>query len=827
VIGAQSNLAVMAVGFWLPAGRSNFFDPNRKRKSVNGFNGYSKRPGEQLTGYEPVAITKDEARLNASVYWRLISVLPSGLGDPASSMRYSCVYPLYNVESVDQISSRIDPDAILMTCRQSDLTAKEWDGVRDRVRGIALLAVADGYYVCLALYDVPEHAAAPDAPDAPEDSVENLLREALTSHIAELVGGNFSSRAANPPAGSKDAGADSAGSKGEPTLAEYRDHNLGMLSFFQIHLIFEGLFNAALDPRVFLDKGGQADAITREYSLGSFVSQIVGDAPVGRGADADQEDAGVPADIVGQMQQLLDLPTNWEKERYFDFFKRVRDTWMNFYVRRELLRQFLRYTSTDTLQLTKWRIESCSRLLLSNMISVAHLRRPLVQAEIPTSDVEENNQQEKYVLVGANEAQLRGYVMLLAAKLPLIETVHLYLRNNRDKLLEIAGDLASDATAAQKWRPINGLWRSWDSLLDSIRESVRGLEQALEQAHMDDMLAETKALRDEEETRAEIERIQERTGGGLTANAGVTVNLVANVVAAASVLIVVASFVLQVTSVPAGLKSLLSVHTNFSPLNDIVTATLILAGAVVGLIVIFLALALIYLLAQIVTGGTIRWMIHLVGRWESQNRRSEERYYYEMDLDLDVEISDRDAETLFSEFAEKLRATGLARQRGGRGQVRLATQRGFGPERTSYHINRASADAARHKIYIAATVNLPPSGARRAWTRWRASDRMRIYVVYEVLFHTPSLEPQYQMEKVRIVSTNDEVIDAARLDALKRLVVEVFVNPWIKAEHRLITSEDAFFSLRAAGTPRARIPAASALAASPTSAVSPLSSASL
>lgn len=791
---ARSNLAVMAVGFWLPVGRSNFFDPTRRRVSVDKFNGYTKKPGERLKGYEPVAVAKDEARLNASVYWRLISVLPSGLGDPASGKRYSCAYPLYNVESVDQISARVDPDALLMTCQQADLTAKEWDGVRDLVRGVALLAVDDGYYVCLALYEAPEHSASAGAP---EDSVEDRLREALTKHIFELVGGDFSSRVANPAPMDTATNTEGAGNSGELTLADYRDRNLGMLSFFQIHLIFEGMYNAALDPRVFLDKGGQAEVITRGYSLGQFVSQIISDAPVDRGAELDS--AGAPADIVGQMQALLDFPQNQAKEWYFDFFKRVRDTWMNFFVRRELLRQFLRYTSTETLQLTKWRIESCSRLLLSDMITVAHLRRPLVQAEIPSSSVETNNQQEKYVLVGANEAQLRGYVMLLAAKLPLIETVQFYLRDNRDKLLEITGNPKDDATAARQWHSINGPWRSWDSLLETITESVRGLAQALEQAHMDDMLAETKALRDEEETRAEIERIQERTGGGLTANAGVTVNLVANVVAAASVLIVVASFVLQVTSVPLGVKSLPSVHTGISPLDGVVTAILILAGAIAGLIVIFLALALIYLLAQFVTGGAIRWMIGLVGRWESQRRQSEERYYYEMDLDLGVQVSDRDAETLFGDFAKKLRAAGPRRPRRATRQVRLATGRGLGPERTSYHINRASADAALHKIYIAATVNLPPAGARRAWTRWMTSDRMRIYVVYEVLFHTPSLEPQYQLEKVRIVSTNDEVIDAARLDALKRLVVEVFVNPWIEAEHSRITPEDAFFSLRATG----------------------------
>jgi hypothetical protein len=522
--------------------------------------------------------------------------------------------------------------------------------------------------------------------------------------------------------------------------------------------------------------------------------------------------SGAVQTSVAQLQTLLHLPEDCDGGAYFRFFEGIRRDWVNKNVRRDLLRQFLRFTSTDTLHMTKWRIESCSRLLLAKMIGIANLRRPLIQAEVPINHEEEkNNRQEQYILVGANEGQLRGYVMLLAAKLPLIEGVQLYLQNNHDKLEELAGRADSDA-ARPFWEPINGLWRSWDSLLKSIRDSIAGLEQALEQANMDEMLAETQALRDEEETRAEIERIQERSAGGLTPNSNRTVSVVANVVAAASVLIVVANFGLQLpklrlSNVPTELQPWRYIPSYLAPLTDVLAAILILGVAAAALVVIILVLAVVYLLAQAATAPVLRWIFHLAGRLENRRRKREEQYYYEMDLDLPADMSETRALQLFEGDFRQETSNCMPVTKEDKYLPRVEARRGFRPERTSYHINRTSRGAAQHKVYIAATVCWPRSGRRLMLAWWLPKDRMRIYVVYEVLFHTRSNKPTYRLEKIRVVSTTDETVTPVRLDQLKHLVVNVFVNPWLESPLDMVIGKkvndddpqiDAFFSMTAA-----------------------------
>ena len=190
--------------------------------------------------------------------------------------------------------------------------------------------------------------------------------------------------------------------------------------------------------------------------------------------------------------------------------------------------------------------------------------------------------------------------------------------------VETFADARAQDAITSLWASLDPLWLAWDALLKATRDSIQGLEQALEQAHMDDMLAETRALRDEEETRAEIERIQERTANLLSPNADRTVSLVANVVAAASVLILVASFAVQVANLPpVSLPPWLHLPSSTTSLNDAYLITLIFVGSIAGLIAIIMLSALVYLLAQFLTGPAIRWMIHLVGRWE--NRQTAER----------------------------------------------------------------------------------------------------------------------------------------------------------------------------------------------------------
>src|SRR5262249_5039049 len=84
-----------------------------------------------------------------------------------------------------------------------------------------------------------------------------------------------------------------------------------------------------------------------------------------------------------------------------------------------VLRKFLQATATSVLQEYKRRIERCRRALLGEMLQVTHRQQPLLQVEVPDKRPDR--------IEGVNEAQLRGYVMLVSAKLPLLENVKLYL----------------------------------------------------------------------------------------------------------------------------------------------------------------------------------------------------------------------------------------------------------------------------------------------------------------------------------------------------------------------------------------------------------------
>ena len=207
-------------------------------------------------------------------------MLPSGLreeaknADPATRKRYSRAYPLYGVvrnsaASADDIRLDPDPDALVMTCQGDDLTGAEWADVKDIVQGVALLVVADGFYLWLALYDASD--------ERQRNQRHAKIKDALKRHIRMLVGGDYFNRArdANEPTKYVE-GSD------EPTLSDYRDRDLGILSFFQLNLILEGMYNAALDPRVYLGQddleGNDPDTNKRKYSLGSFIGSIVTEA---------------------------------------------------------------------------------------------------------------------------------------------------------------------------------------------------------------------------------------------------------------------------------------------------------------------------------------------------------------------------------------------------------------------------------------------------------------------------------------------------------------------------------------------------------------------
>jgi hypothetical protein len=755
-----SNPRVLAEGFWFPVGRSNFFDAEQDAALIAAYNAYDEARNGPLQGYKAAEIRIEHPKLQVSVYQRLITVLPSRCRPiqddmrPPESMRYSRAYPMFK-EFPQRFGLDADPDAVILTC--TDFTADEWADTRPYMEGLALLVLADGFYVWLALYR--------GADDEQEEKTQrDTLRRALRNHISRLVGGRYWNHSAGRKDSQQDQEENSQEEANQETLETYRNKNLGVLSFFQINLIFEGMHNYNLDPRVFFDSGeprAKILEVKRSYSLGEFFGRITTNTQV----------ALAGSDLITKLQKLFQLPEDKTAQWYFDFFKELRGSLVSPEVRRDLLRQFLRRTSTDTLHLLKWRIESCSRSLLSIMIRVAHLRQSLIQVEVPRSTNPDNPAQALYNIVGANEGQLRGYVILLAAKLPLIENVWHYLQNNLVKFEEL---LPQDPAVRTS---IFGLERSWEALLKSIGDNIAGLEQAIEQAYMDQMLAETEKLRAEEETLAELERIRAQAGTSLSSAGNWTVSFIGNLITFAALLLTLAITAPQ-------LNKLLSDVATFEGLGAIGTLVIVLVAGVVALLAV-----------STLVHGLLDSLLHALAKRREHRRQRDERYYYEMDLRLDVPIEPDSALSLFEGTFGENPGNALSSTNGKGGAGRLPRVEGLqarGLERNSYRVGRAAADEALHKIYMTAILRWPG--------RWLARERprgLRALLAYEVLFHSPSAIHSYRLRDLRVVLTTVDLLDAERLRAIKVLIIEQLINPLISEPGRkLDSSTDALVSLR-------------------------------
>jgi hypothetical protein len=762
----MDELRIVTQGFWLPVGRSNFFDPDQDDQLFASYNAYNESRNGPLQGSRFDEIEIGTRKLEASVYRRLATVLPSGLRNRGGAnlapngKRYSRIFPMFTA-TLQRLGLDSDVDAAAYVCVHDDLAQiPEWHDAWTYTEGVALVTVADGFYVWLALYQ--------GAADHVEDRErKRRVEQALRAHIVDLVGGTFSNRWANR----KDS-PDYVAVPDSATLETYRDEDLGILSFYQINLIFEGLFNYSLDPRVFFDDGSDAPKVEETkhyYSLGRFIGMITTVAEV---APAKPENLSL---VIEALHTLFDMPEDWDAQQYLDFFNNLRALCVNPKVRRDLLRQFLRRTSLETMHLLKLRIESCGRLLLSGMIKIAHLRQPFVQTEFPSTADIRTSRQARFNIVGANEGQLHGYVILLSAKLPLIENVWRYLEDNLMKLERL--DKPSRATIA-------GLERSWRALLQSLKEDIHGLEQAIDQAYKNKMLSETEKFREEEETLAEIERIRERSGGDFSPSTNLTVNIIANVIAFAGVLIAVLVAEPQLRSLGPLLGDL-----QRQGIPAVAFAILVaLCAAVVAAIVLYLVL-------HEISDPIIR----AYTKHRSRRSRGDEQYYYEMDLRLDAVSSQTFATQLLSgAFSDERRVPGwdkLARRhrrlfpKVDRWHVWNWDHR---PKRQSYRVNRSGTDEALHKLYVTAAI---------IWPRlilpapWFVRDSMRVFLVYEVLFHSPSEAPTYVLKALRIVSTSDRVLSPNQLQELQLLILAEFVNRWIAEPTQMLTSSDALLSL--------------------------------
>ena len=484
---------IVSTSLWLPVGRANFYSTTANSWLVLPPDPTGTVPARSRMLADPDYVP----RLQVSVLRRLLEVLPLSFGYVPEA---TCVMN----QEVDDL---LRPVAVTLTLRPKPLTdlpegPERWANealTRAGVREVTLHVDEHGSYTFTA------HAAG---------GRKKTVIEALQTHITEVFGGAYSldRRSDHVRASGGDVGGMALrrynGIDGE---APAQGRPRGILTFFQLNVLVEGLFNQSLSPAVFFEHND---------FLATFVAQTRRDLP---GA----------LSLIEEMRQVIDLLAVKDIDASRPDGQVI------------VLRRFLDVTSREVLQRIKWSVESVRRSLLDESVTMLHRQTDLVQLDMSALDQERTPE----LAVGASESQLRGYVMLVAAKLPLVRNVYEFAALAKDHLEALAH--GRDTTALTSRAAVGAtsvLARDvarlgiqldhWQALLRGLRNNVRGLENAIEHAWRENLLYEQQQVRREQEAVAEIER--SRAGRPVAERASRTVyNFLMLVFTAAAVLLTI------------------------------------------------------------------------------------------------------------------------------------------------------------------------------------------------------------------------------------------------------------------------------------------------
>lgn len=228
------------------------------------------------------------------------------------------------------------------------------------------------------------------------------MAAALLAHVLEVFGGDYSLNR-----GGDDAQSTTGDSAGGDALRRYNgldpttpEPPRGILTFFQLNVLVEGLFNESLSPAAFFE---QYDWL-RKYR------------------EQTRHDQPGTLTMIEQMGEVIGLLIVKDID--------ARDPEGQVVA----LRRFLDVTSREVLQRLKWSIESVRRSLLDESVTMLHRQTKLRQLDLGALSGERTPE----LASGASESQLRGYVMLISAKLPLVRNVKEFATLAADHLENVA-----------------------------------------------------------------------------------------------------------------------------------------------------------------------------------------------------------------------------------------------------------------------------------------------------------------------------------------------------------------------------------------------------
>lgn len=466
------------------------------------------------------------------------------------------------------------------------------------------------------------------------------------------------------------------------------DNYQGYLSFFQINILLGVLFNPSLEPGIFLEAGDGKEEVVNLWDgvLESFAlsSSTRGDETV---------------EPVALLSAALS--------------------------------EFVAVTTDATLLPLKWRLERARRALLGFVMGLVHRKSRLVQVrqrlEYPES------------FDDGNETQLRGYVMLVSGKLPLLINVEEHLNTTiRAVTREAKGK--EGVAAARGLDPQAGeeddsvaedLIGAWIYAVQAIRDNVEGLERAVEHAWMERTLYEQAQMRAEQEALAEIERARSRSNA-FSSTIDSPVFMITLVVATAALVVTVADW-------PAGFR--------------------LLGGGVAGLLLLIL-----------IEGGA-----RMHRGWKVR-RGEQNRHYYEYNLTFNVELAEEQIKRLMSESLE-LRSRAEEEKR-----LEL-----FGPSplqierHGSVRVERIADEEVIYKVHLEARIELLPKRLlARILPPGLVEDRaVEVFAIYEIFYHRPTKNAEFLLRDVRTTAIAPAALEPEQLDELTELVMAELVIPLV------------------------------------------------
>jgi hypothetical protein len=452
----------VSVSLWLPISRPSFFNFTEGEWMERRVEG-------DLTWCSSKRIKKEDyvPLLLVGVLRRLLEVMPRSFGYAAFGL---CEMRGDSSSRRRPVSVTLTLDLIAPSRRLGDFWSEANGELVDAGATMVTLFVSEnGAYSFTAAY--PEGGSRAD------------VLKALVHHIRQVFGGNYvvhplpAERTRRVDVGSM-ALKDYNGLADNPEPGRDPDADddtvvtqpRGILTFSQLNILAEGMWNDTLSPAVFLEQRDFMTRFLKSEEAVDFLRSV--------------------ADVIEALTTEVDGRTTMGQI--------------------VVLHHFLTVSSHGSLLKLKSALESVRRRLLDEMMGSMHRQTRLVQLRFATN----SHERRPELAVSATESQLKGYAALVAAKFPLVmgvgETIRL-AKDHLDWVVErdgrpVLGPGDTHAELQNQLTRLHGQIDHWDALLKDLGNNVDSLSRTIEHAWMEDLLYEEKQLRSDQEAMAEIER---------------------------------------------------------------------------------------------------------------------------------------------------------------------------------------------------------------------------------------------------------------------------------------------------------------------------------